>query len=113
MKGKQMAKLKIVISDLEKEAIIQKAKYKQGNTGRKPFDKEYYAAISFLYVDIAKTNSNSPTDTLAKLLDLPKRTMVSRLATARKLNILTPNPIGTGGGKLTLTGVGELSKIVG
>lgn len=104
--------LPIVVTDSEKEIIIQKAKEKRNSTGRKCFEKEYYAAISFLYLDIAKINSTSPTDTLAKILDLPKRTMVNRLATARKLNILTQNPLGTGGGKLTLTGVGELSKII-
>ena len=53
-----------------------------------------------------------PQKYVKKLLDLPKRTMVNRLATARKLNILTQNPLGNGGGKLTLTGVGELSKII-
>lgn len=111
--GQLQIVLPIVVTDSEKETIIQKAKEKQKNSGSKSFDNQYYAAISFLYINVARSNSNSPTDTLAKLLELPKRTMVNRLATARKLNLLTQNQIGIGGGRLTLKSVGELNKIVG
>jgi hypothetical protein len=98
-------------SEIKKQFIIQKATEHKGASGRKSFSNEYYAALSYLYIDTHKSNPNTATHTLANLLGIPKRTLVNRLATARKLNLLTQHSSGKAGGSLTSMGLKELRKI--
>lgn len=98
-------------SETKKQSIIQKAKEYKEASGRSSFSNQYYAALSYLYIDTYKKNPNNATHTLANSLGIPKRTLVNRLATARKLNLLTQHSSGKAGGSLTSIGLKELNKI--
>jgi hypothetical protein len=97
-------------TETEKQLIISKAKEVQGDT--KPYSNQYYAALSYLYIDTYKRYPMVATNTLSKLLGMPKRTLVNRLATARKLNILTKHSAGKAGGSLTSFGLNQLKQVI-
>jgi len=85
-------------------------------SGRSAFPAEYYAAISFLYLEQFKKTPKDPTNQLSLLLGIPKRTLVNQLATARKLGLLSQNspdgPSGKAGGSLTEAGLRALKVIL-
>lgn len=100
------------LSVYEKQFIWKFVKNDLFPTGRTAYPNEYYAFLSYLYVDTFQNFPNDTTARLADLLGLPKRTLLSRLATARKLQILSQNspqgPSGKAGGMLTEKGLSIL-----
>jgi hypothetical protein len=103
-------------SPYERKEIIKYLRNVSLPSGRTAYPPEYYAAISFLYLDQFKLTPMDPTSQLASLLNLPKRTVVNRLATARKLGLLSQNsphgPSGRAGGSLTDKGLKALGAIL-
>ena len=102
-------------SPYERKLVVKYLKKTVLPTGRTAYPLEYYAAISSLYLDQFKRTPKDPTSQIALLLNLPKRTVVNRLATARKLGLLSQNsphgPSGKAGGSLTEKGMQALDKI--
>jgi len=100
----------------KRKAIIKYLRNVSLPSGRIAYPPEYYAAISFLYLDQFKLTPSDPTNQIAILLDLPKRTLVNRLATARKLGLLSQNsphgPSGKAGGSLTDKGIEALDTVL-
>ena len=100
----------------DRKAIIKYLRNVSLPSGPIAYPPEYYAAISFLYLDQFKLTPLDPTSQLATLLNIPKRTVVNRLATARKLGLLSQNsprgPSGRAGGSLTDEGVRALERIL-
>lgn len=96
-------------STYERKLIIKYLKKSQQAQGRIIHPPEYFAAISYLYLEQFKLTPKDPTNQLAALLNLPKRTVLYQLATARKMGLLSQNspdgPSGRAGGSLTEEGV--------
>lgn len=103
-------------SSHERKKIIKYLKNLNLPSGRTAYPHEYYAAISYLYLDQFKKTPKDPTSQLSVLLNLPKRTLVNRLATARKMGLLSQNsphgPSGRAGGSLTEEGERALKKVL-
>lgn len=104
------------LTTYENQFIWKFVKSELSPTGRTAYPNEYYACLSYLYVDTFQNFPNDATARLADLLGLPKRTLLSRLATARKLQILSQNspegPSGKAGGMLTEKGLSILESFL-
>jgi hypothetical protein len=74
-------------------------------SGRAGFPIEFYACLAYLYVDQFAKTPLDPTSHLVESLGISKRTLVNRLAMARKLGLLTAQSAegksGRAGGTLT------------
>jgi hypothetical protein len=77
-------------------------------SGRSGHPEIYYAGLAYFYVQQIKVSPTRPTATLANHLQVSPKTISTRLAQARKLEVLTSNPSKTSqvraGGELTAYG---------
>ena len=93
------------LTTIHRNKLLKFVKDGEEFSGRSGFSKEFYAALSYFYVETFEKNPKEPTAQLVEMLDLPRRTVVNRLATARKLGLLTQQsldkPSGKAGGSLT------------
>lgn len=99
----------------ERKLIIKFLKIAYLSAGRTTLPPEYFAAISYLYLEQFKITPKDPTNQLAILLGIPKRTVLYQLATARKLGLLSQNsphgPSGRAGGSFTAEGLRLLEQV--
>ena len=93
------------LTTIHRNKLLKFVKNGEEFSGRSGFSKEFYAALSYFYVETFEKNPKEPTAQLVEMLDLPRRTVVNRLATARRLGLLTQQslyrPSGKAGGSLT------------
>jgi len=98
----------LTLSQSERTRLLKYVTNDMEFSGRAGFPKEFYAALSYFYVESFEKHPNEATVRLSQLLDLPKRTVVNRLGMARKLGLLTHNSptksSGKAGGVLTKEG---------
>ena len=90
----------------KEETILWKFLTKEHpSSGRSGLPEEFYAAIAYFYVRYCQQYPSSPNSELAKKLGVSTKTLSTRLAQARRLEVLTSNrrqrPTGRAGGELT------------
>ena len=90
----------------KEESILWKFLTKEHpSSGRSGLPEEFYAAIAYFYVRYCQQFPSSPNSELAKNLGVSTKTLSTRLAQARRLEVLTSNqrqrPTGRAGGELT------------
>jgi hypothetical protein len=99
---------KFEISPATRRKLIKFVTKERSSTGRTGLPIEFYACLGYLYVEQFTKSPNDPTQQLADTLKVSKRTLVNRLAMARKLGVLTPQSdegrSGRAGGSLTMKG---------
>jgi len=93
------------LSTSDRKKLLKFLKNGMDFSGRTGFPKEFYAALAYFYIETFEKFPKEPTAKLVEILDVPKRTLINRLAMARKLNLLTQQsaerPSGKAGGALT------------
>jgi hypothetical protein len=104
----------LYLNTQERDTLIKFLKRGFPHGGRKGLPKHYYAGLSYLYIEYSEKNPRNPTFMLAKSLDTPVKTVLSRLSRARKFGILTPSPkvsAGRASGKMTEQGKKLINEI--
>jgi hypothetical protein len=95
----------IELSTKDRARLLKYLKTGMEFSGRTGFPKHFYAALAYFYVETYERFPKEPTAKLVEILDIPKRTLINRLAVARKLELLTQQsvdrPTGKAGGSLT------------
>lgn len=73
----------------DEETLFQSLRGRQGPTGRAGLPDSYYAILAYFYVQQFERNPNNPTSVLAQKLQVSPKTLATRLAEARKREVLT------------------------
>ena len=73
----------------DEENLFQSLRDRQGPTGRAGLPDSYYAILAYFYVQQFERNPNNPTAMLAQKLQVSSKTLATRLAEAKKREVLT------------------------
>lgn len=104
------------LSIKDEETLFQSLRNRQGPTGRAGFPDSYYAILAYFYVQQCERNPNNPTSVLAQQLQVSPKTVATRLAEAKKREVLTSSTRESrstkAGGNLTLKGKKLIMKFI-